>query len=74
MAIIKNKLKIEGMHCTSCAMVIDMDLEDLEGVCSCKTSYAKAEAEVEFDSSKADLEKIIEAIKKSGYNSTASVD
>ncbi len=70
----KKKLKIEGMHCTSCAMVIDMDLEDLEGIKSAKTSYAKAETEVEFDFEKVSLEKIMENIKKSGYNSISSVD
>lgn len=63
----KTKLKIEGMHCTSCAMCIDMDLEDLEGVCNCKTSYAKAETEVEFDPEKVSEEQILQTIKKSGY-------
>lgn len=72
--MIKKKLKIEGMHCTSCAMVIDMDLEDLEGIKSAKTSYAKAETEVEFDFEKVSLEKIMENIKKSGYNSSSVVD
>ena len=47
--IVKKKLKIEGMHCTSCAMNIDFDLEDLEGVKIAKTSYAKEMCEVEFD-------------------------
>jgi len=28
----KIKLKINGMHCVSCAMNIDGDLEDTEGV------------------------------------------
>lgn len=65
--MIKKKLKIEGMHCTSCAMCIDMDLEDLTGVCSCKTSYAKAETEVEYDSEKVSEEQILQTIKKSGY-------
>lgn len=62
------------MHCTSCAMVIDMDLEDLEGVKSSKTSYAKCETEIEFDPEKISLEKITESIKKSGYNSSSVVD
>ena len=30
--VVKKKLKIEGMHCSSCAMSIDMDLEDLKGI------------------------------------------
>jgi len=70
--MVKKKLKIKGMHCTSCAMVIDMDLEDLPGVCSCKTSYAKAETEVEYDPDEVSIEKIVEAIKKSGYQTSSS--
>ena len=65
--IVKKKLKIQGMHCTSCAMNIDFDLEDLEGVKSAKTSYAKQELEVEFDEEKIDNQKIIQTIKKTGY-------
>lgn len=69
--IIKKKIKIDGMHCTSCAMCIDMDLEDLPGVCSCNTSYAKGETEIEFDVDKADVKKITEVIEKLGYKVTA---
>lgn len=65
--IVKKKLKIEGMHCTSCAMTIDFDLEDVEGVKSVKTSYAKQECEIEFEEEKDKTEIIIETIKKAGY-------
>ena len=64
--IVKKKLKIEGMHCTSCAMNIDFDLEDL-GVKSSKTSYAKQECEVEFNEEKLNEETIIKTIEKTGY-------
>jgi len=65
--MIKKKFKITGMHCASCALTIDMDLEDLEGVKSSKTSYAKAETEIEFDYNKVAGDKILQSIKKSGY-------
>lgn len=65
--VVKKKLKIDGMHCNSCAMIIDFDLEDLEGIKSAKTSYAKCECEVEFDSVKVGEKDVIETIKKSGY-------
>ena len=68
--VVKKKLKIEGMHCNSCAMNIDFDLEDLEGVKSSKTSYAKQECEMEFDSDKVTDKTILETIKKSGYSAT----
>lgn len=67
----KKKLKIEGMHCTSCAMNIDFDLEDLEGVKSAKTSYASAECIVEFYEGKVSEELIFETIKKTGYSAKA---
>ncbi len=63
----KGKFKICDMHCTSCAMSIDFDLEDVEGVKKAITSYAKAECEVEFEEQKLDNNKIIELIKKTGY-------
>ena len=65
--VIKKKLKISGMHCTACAMNIDFDLEDLEGIKSAKTNYAKQESEIEFDEEKVNIAKIIETIKKTGY-------
>ena len=65
--MIKKKLKIEGMHCTSCAMNIDFDLEDVEGVKSVKTSYVKQECEIEFDPEIATDQVIVETIKKTGY-------
>lgn len=64
----KRKFKITGMHCSSCAMSIDMDLEDLEGIKCSNTSYAKEETEVEFDSDKVSDTLVIETIKKTGYS------
>ena len=65
--MIKKKFKILDMHCSSCALTIDTDLEDLDGVKKSHTSYAKAETEVEFDPEKVSEELILETIKKSGY-------
>ncbi len=53
----KKKFKITGMHCTSCAMNIDGELEDTEGVKESSTNYAKQETEVEFDEKKLDAKK-----------------
>lgn len=72
--MIKKKLKIEGMHCSSCAMNIDFDLEDIDGIKSAKTSYAKQESEIEFDTEKIDLEVILEQIKKTGYAASPKED
>lgn len=66
------KLKIEGMHCTSCVMNIDGELEDTDGVKCASTSYAKQETEVEFDEKKVNVKKLIESIKSLGYSASAS--
>ena len=68
----KIKLKIEGMHCSSCAMNIDFDLEDLKGITSAKTSYAKQECEVEFDESKVKVDQIIGVVQNTGYTAKFS--
>ena len=60
-------LEIEGMHCTSCAMNIDGELEDLEGVISADTSYAKANVKVSYDPEKVSRKDMIKAVKKAGY-------
>lgn len=62
---------IVGMHCTSCVINIDGELEETEGVLSSSTSYAKATTTVTFDPSKITKEKLREAIKKAGYEVTA---
>lgn len=63
----KIKLKIEGMHCTSCAMNIDGELEDTEGVKNSNTNYVKQQTEVEFEEAKLDDAKVIQIIEKIGY-------
>lgn len=68
----KIKLKIDGMHCTSCAMNIDGELEDTEGVKQSNTNYAKQVTEVEFDEEKLSDKKIIEIIKSVGYTAIPS--
>ena len=60
-------LKISGMHCVACALNIDLDLEEVPGVKSAKTNYAKQITEVEYDDSKTSLEIIKSTIAKTGY-------
>lgn len=63
----KLSLKISGMHCSSCAMNIDGELEDTKGVKEANTSYAKQQTEVTYDEKLVDQDKIIKAIKTAGY-------
>lgn len=63
----KKLLTITGMHCVSCSMSIDGELEDTNGVKSAKTSYAKGQCEVEFDETIVTTDEIIQLVKKTGY-------
>jgi len=63
----KKLFKISGMHCTACAMSIDGDLEDTDGIESANTNYAKSQTEVEFDEEKISDKQIVKIIEKTGY-------
>ncbi len=68
--MIKQQFRIQGMHCTSCAMLIDMDLEDLTGVKEAKTNYAKSVTQVEYDPARTSADQIVAAIRATGYEAT----
>jgi len=68
MATKKQILKINDMHCTSCSLLIDGDLEDTKGVISANTNYAKQITEVSYNEDEVEIEEIIEVIKKAGYD------
>lgn len=58
--------KIEGMHCASCAMLIEGELED-RGI-SGKCSFAKQTVEVSGSSDKNIDKKVKEAVEGAGYS------
>jgi copper chaperone CopZ len=60
-------LKIDGMHCTSCSLSIDGELEDLDGVISATTSYAKSETKINYDPKKVTTDKIKKTIESLDY-------
>ena len=63
----KIKLKIIGMHCTSCCLSIDGDLEDTKGIKSANTSYASQVCDVEFEEELVKIEQIVKTIENTGY-------
>lgn len=67
MAQMTARLSTSGMHCSSCSMLVDMTLDDLDGVVESKTDHATGESVVTYDDSKVSLEQIIEAIRGVGY-------
>lgn len=61
----KKTFKIDGMHCTSCALLIESDLEDAGMKANC--SYVKQTLTVEFDEKKLGDHAIEKIVAKSGY-------
>lgn len=61
------KFQISGMHCTSCSLNIDGELEDQAGIISASTSYAKSITTVKFDQNKITPKEMMQTIKDLGY-------
>ncbi|MEK7543499.1 MAG: cation transporter [Patescibacteria group bacterium] len=63
--MIKTTYKVLGMHCTSCSLLIESDLEDagVKAVCS----YVKETLEVEYDEKKVMEVTIFKTVRASGY-------
>ncbi len=66
----KKTYKIKGMHCTSCALVIEGDLEDAGVRARC--SYAKETLEVEYDPKTVAEDTIETVVAKAGYSVISS--
>ncbi len=63
----KIKIKIEGMHCASCALNISKNLNKKSGIINSDINFAAGFARIKFDNSKIKLEEIEKAIVDTGY-------
>lgn len=61
------KYLIEGMHCGSCAVSIEMLLANQPGVKSAKVNFDNKEAVIEFEDSEFNFDKVEKIIKQMGY-------
>lgn len=59
-------LSVSGMHCSSCAMIIERKLKKVEGVECARVNFATQKALVMAEE-KTSIEKILEAIHQAGY-------
>lgn len=64
-------LKTSGLHCRSCSMLVDMTLDDLEGVSEVHTDHVTGDTEVRFDADVVSVDQIIESIRGAGYDAEA---
>src|SRR3990167_4610668 len=59
--------KIKGMHCASCAILINKTLERTKGVKSANANYGSEKLLLEYDPAEAKIEDIHALVKKLGY-------
>lgn len=63
----KITLKLSGLHCTSCSLNIDGEIEDLPGVFSVSTSYAQQVSVINYDPKLVTPAKFHKVIEDLGY-------
>ncbi len=66
----KVDLHIEGMHCGSCAVGIQMLTTQMDGVKSAEVSYEGKKGTFEFDPSKVTKDQIVKSIAELGYQAS----
>lgn len=65
-------LSLSGMHCASCALLIEKGLKKVPGVKQANVNFVAEKARIIFDSNKANLANLIKAVKDSGYGAELS--
>ncbi|HEX7542167.1 MAG TPA: heavy-metal-associated domain-containing protein [Anaerolineales bacterium] len=65
--MVKKTYRVEGMHCSNCAMNIEGIEDDLPGIKQVSASYQKGQMVVEFDEAKVSEAQILTALEKRGY-------
>lgn len=63
--MIKKTYHVKGMHCSSCPLLIEGELEDIGVKAKCK--YATGALDVEYDEAKLNENAIRAAVKSAGY-------
>jgi copper chaperone CopZ len=61
------ELKLSGLHCTSCSLTIDSEIEDIAGVLDVKTSYANQITKITYDPARVDPAQFAKVIQGLGY-------
>jgi len=63
-------LAVSGMHCVSCAKIIEKKLQKVAGVKEANVNFTAEKARIIFDGSKANTDDLISAIVSAGYKAT----
>lgn len=67
-------LSLFGMHCSSCALIIEKSLSKTSGVKKAHVNFASEKALITYDDSIIKKETLVEVVKKTGYSATVIND
>ncbi|MFA6603200.1 MAG: heavy metal translocating P-type ATPase, partial [Candidatus Shapirobacteria bacterium] len=67
---IVTNLEIEGMHCASCASLVEKTLKEVPGVSEVNVNLATEKARIKFDPAQAGVEELMAGVKRAGYGAT----
>ncbi len=68
--MVKITYRVDGMHCSNCAMNIEGIEDDLPGIRQICASYQKGQMIVEFDEVAVSEAQILAAVEKRGYQAS----
>ena len=63
----KQTFSIPDMHCSNCSMKLESIEDDFPAIKEINASYHKQQMTVEYDETKLEMNEIIAAAKKKGY-------
>ena len=69
----KITLKISGMECPNCAMILERIEDKLKGVVMAEASYHKEQMVVEYNEAQLTEEQIKAEVQRMGYQVTSTV-
>jgi len=64
----KSEIKVSGMRCSGCEMLVSEALEEMDGVQQAKASHETGLVEIEYDESMVDLAAIEAVIESQGFH------
>ena len=68
MSLNKQTFKINGMHCASCANIIETRLKKIAGINSVNVNFATETANIEYDKNRVSLAEMNKTITQLGYS------
>lgn len=66
-------LAISGMHCSSCANIIERQLKKVAGVSEARVNFASEKASIVYDPSMTQITDLKDAVAKAGYTASEKI-